>query len=175
MSSANAGVTDLYHNHAAELQRFVRRRVGSQETEDIVQDAYLHLLQQGAVSSLHSPRAYLFRTAANLAIDQLRKARVRSGQCELECADAVMNNHESALDVSMEVRSFQNALAELPLPCRTAFLLNRIVGLSYPEIADQLGVSVRTIDRYMVKAWKQVCRKTGRNLGVDSQERNLCA
>jgi RNA polymerase sigma factor (sigma-70 family) len=166
MSTANPGIAALYHNHAGELRRFVRRRLGPQETEDIVQDAYLHVMQNGAASLLQSPRAYLFKIAANLTIDQLRRAKVRAGQCELECGDFEIGHAGTSMEVSMEFRRLESALAELPPLCRRAFLLNRVVGLNYPEIAEQLGVSVRTIDRHMVKAWRHVYHKTGRSPGT---------
>jgi len=166
MCTADPEVADLYRNHAADLRRFVRRRLGSQETEDIVQDAYLHILQHGASATLQSPRAYLFKIAANLTIDLMRKAKIRSGQCELECADFEMSAGNAPMEATMEVQSLQTALAELPPPCSRAFLLNRVVGLNYPEIAERLSVSVRTIDRHMIKARRHVCRKTGRKLDL---------
>jgi DNA-directed RNA polymerase specialized sigma24 family protein len=63
MSAANAALAGLYQAHATELKGFARRRVGREEAEDVVQDAYLHLLQRG--------------TAANLAVDFARKAKIR--------------------------------------------------------------------------------------------------
>jgi DNA-directed RNA polymerase specialized sigma24 family protein len=57
---------------------FARRRVGRQEAEDVVRDAYLHFVQRGTAATLEQPRAYLIRTAANLAVDFARKAKIRS-------------------------------------------------------------------------------------------------
>jgi DNA-directed RNA polymerase specialized sigma24 family protein len=69
MSAANAALAGLYQAHADELHGFARRHVGRQEAEDVVQDTYLHLLQRGTAASLEQPRPYLFRIAANLAVD----------------------------------------------------------------------------------------------------------
>jgi RNA polymerase sigma factor (sigma-70 family) len=164
MSSSCFRVADLYQNHAPALRKFVGRRMGYQETEDIVQDAYLHVLQSEAAATLQSPRAYLFKVAANLIIDEVRRSKVRYGQCDLECADFEVSSSVVSMEFSIEARRLQIALYELPKACRTAFLLSRIVGLSYPEIAGRLGVSVRTVDRYMIRAWTHVHKRTGRVL-----------
>ena len=77
MSAADTALAGLFQAHASELHGFARRRVGRQEAEDVVQDAYLHLLQRGTAATLDQPRAYLFRIAANLAVDFARKAKIR--------------------------------------------------------------------------------------------------
>ena len=59
------------------MHGFARRRVGRQEAEDVVRDAYLHFVQRGTAATLEQPRAYLIRTAANLAGDFARKAKIR--------------------------------------------------------------------------------------------------
>ena len=66
----------------------------------------------------------------------------------------------------MELRRLQASLAELPPLCSDAFLLNRIEDLTHAEIAARLGVSVRTIDRYMVKAWEHLREHFGRGYEV---------
>ena len=66
----------------------------------------------------------------------------------------------------MELRRLQASLRELPPLCRAAFLLNRIEDLTHAEIAARLGVSVRTIDRYMVKAWEHLRGHFGRGYAV---------
>ena len=160
MSAANAALAGLYQAHASELHGFARRRVGRQEAEDVVQDAYLHLLQRGTAATLEQPRAYLFRTAANLAVDFARKAKIRlrhAGEAFDLGANAVAPaNPEDSTSAAMELARLHDSLSKLPPLCRDAFLLNRVEGLTHAEIAGRLGVSVRTIDRFMVKAWDHV-------------------
>ena len=77
MYAANTALAGLYQTYARELHGFARRRVGRQEAEDVVQDTYLHLLQRGTAATLEHPRPYLYRIAANLAVDFARKTKVR--------------------------------------------------------------------------------------------------
>lgn len=153
MSAANAALAGLYQAHAGELHGFARRRVGRQEAEDVVQDTYLHLLQRGTAAALEHPRPYLFRIAANLAVDFARKAKIRlryAGDV-FELAEAPPSP-EAAAGGALELQRIESSLLELPHLCREAFLLNRVDDLSHAEIAAKLGVSVRTIDRYLAKA-----------------------
>ena len=157
MSTANAALAGLYQAHANELHGFARRHVGRQEAED---------LQRGTAATLEQPRPYLFRIAANLAVDMARKTKVRlryAGEgFALACNAEAPASPEAAAGGAMELRRLQASLAELPPLCRDAFLLNRIEDLTHAEIAARLGVSVRTIDRHMVKAWEHLRRHFGR-------------
>ncbi|HTV33278.1 MAG TPA: sigma-70 family RNA polymerase sigma factor [Methylocella sp.] len=156
MPAADAALAGLYLAHAGELHGFARRRVGRQDAEDVVQDAYLHLLQRGGAATLEQPRAYLFRIAANLAVDFARKAKTRLRYAADGLDPGVegleMANPEAAAVASLELARLSVLFSKLPPQCREAFLLNRIEGLTHAEIAERLGVSVRTIDRFMVKA-----------------------
>jgi RNA polymerase sigma factor (sigma-70 family) len=135
-----------------------------------VQDTYLHLLQRGTAASLEQPRPYLFRIAANLAVDMARKTKVRlryAGEgFALACNAEAPASPEAAAGGAMELRRLQASLAELPPLCRDAFLLNRVEDLTHAEIAARLGVSVRTIDRHMVKAWEHLRGQFGRGYEV---------
>ncbi len=144
---------DLYRSHSFELLRFARRRVGNQEAEDVLQDAYLHFLQRNPAESIQNPRAYLFRVTANAAIDWIRKSKAsasRDPQNEIEL-DTFENAQAWGAETIYLLR-LQLALSQLPAGQRKVFLLNRVKGLTYAEIALQLGVSVRTVDRYVLKA-----------------------
>ncbi len=156
MLAANAAVAGLYQAYSRELHAFARRRAGRQEAEDIVQDAYLHLLQRGTAASLEHPRSYLYQIAANLAVDFARKAKVRlrhlQEESEFFCTSEGPPSPEAAAGSALELRQLQAALSELPDLCREAFWLNRFEGLSHTEIAQRLGVSARTIDRHMARA-----------------------
>ncbi|MCI0600996.1 MAG: sigma-70 family RNA polymerase sigma factor [Beijerinckiaceae bacterium] len=165
MSAANTALADLYEAHASELHGFARRRVGRQEADDIVQDAYLHLLQRGTAATLEHPRPYLYRIAANLAVDWARKAKIRlryTGESlELSCNAENPPSPEAAAVSALELQRVQASLAELPQACRKAFLLNRVEDLSYAEIARRLGISVRTVDRHMARALAHLHEKLG--------------
>ena len=160
MSAARAALAGLYQAHAHELHEFARHRAGRQEAEDVVQNAYLHLLQRGTAATLEYPRAYLFRIAANLAVDLARKTKIRlryAGEgFGHACNAEAPASPEAAAGGAMELRRLQASLAELPPLCRDVFLLNRIEDLTHAEIAARLGVSERTIDRHMVKAWEHL-------------------
>lgn len=166
MSPSEKLIIDLFRTHHRELNGFARRRVGAQEAEDIVQDVYLHLLQEDKMASLQYPRAYLFRVASNLAVDLKRKTRVRSQyvveDVEVESSGSGGANSASGGEGVMEVLRLQICLGRLKPLCRAIFLLNRIDGLSYPEIAARLGVSVRTVNRNMTTASNYLCRHLGR-------------
>ncbi|MGA7384227.1 MAG: sigma-70 family RNA polymerase sigma factor [Methylocella sp.] len=170
MSAANTALAGLYQAHAGELHGFARRRAGRQEAEDVVQDTYLHLLQRGNAATLEHPRPYLFRIAANLAVDLARKTKVRlryAGESfALSCHVEAPDSPEAAAGSAMELRRLHASLCELPPLCRDAFLLNRVEDLTHAEIAARLGVSVRTIDRSMVKAWEHLRGHFGRGCEV---------
>jgi RNA polymerase sigma-70 factor (ECF subfamily) len=168
----------LYQAHARELQGFARRRVGRQEAEDIVQDAYLHLLQKEHFETLDHPRAFLFRIASNLSVDALRKIRTRSRHAEYEFAMRETGggavDPESVAEDAAEVRYFEASLNELPYVCKQAFLLSRIEGFTHSEIASRLKISVRTVDRHLVKATTHLRRRLKpRSAPVKERERKV--
>lgn len=165
MLSLNTTLESLYRSHARELRAFTRRRVGTNEAEDIVQDAYLHALQQGSVASTRRPRAYLFRIAANLTIDATRRARVRSRYADEKAIQSPCGGvHEgaSAIENLVELRQLCQQLDDLPPPCRKAFLLYWIDDLDPSEAAQRLGVTVRTVERHLSKAREHLQRRGGR-------------
>jgi RNA polymerase sigma factor (sigma-70 family) len=165
MSAANTALARLYQAHAGELHGFARRRVGRQEAEDSLEEMEIDVLHDIA-ATLEQPRPYLFRIAANLAIDIARKAniRLRHGGQVLELArnSEALPSPETAAGSTLELRRLDASLSELPQLCREAFLLNRIEELSHAEIAKRLGVSTRTVDRYMAKALAHLRAKFGR-------------
>jgi RNA polymerase sigma factor (sigma-70 family) len=102
-------------------------------------------------------------------VDLARKTKVRlryAGEgFALDCNAEAPASPEAAAGGAMELRRLQASLAELPPLCRDAFLLNRVEELTHAEIAARLGVSVRTIERYMVKAWEHLRGHFGRGCG----------
>jgi RNA polymerase sigma factor (sigma-70 family) len=165
MPPLNLVVENLCRFHGRELHDFLVRRVGAQQADDIAQEAYVHALQQNDIALAREPKAYLFCIAANLAIDAKRRERVRSRYAEDEGKLHVLvgNAHSSevAIEVSVELRQLCAFLDELSPQCRNAFFLYWINDLNHSETARRLGVTVRTVQRHLLKAHEHLRRRAG--------------
>ena len=76
---------------------------------------------------------------------------------------------ERAVNSQEELRDLERSLQELPSLCRTAFLLRRVEGLSQKEVADRLGISVKTVEKYMAKSVRFLLQTYGRGGGSGAQ------
>ena len=102
-------------------------------------------------------RAYLFKIAANVASDVVRRRTVRNA-CDYADVPDVGNpaTQEKALAARQQLKIATAALQELPPKCREAFVLSRHDGRSTAEIAVKLGVSDRMVRLYLVRAIEHV-------------------
>ncbi|MBV7527522.1 MULTISPECIES: sigma-70 family RNA polymerase sigma factor [Pseudomonas] len=151
----------MLENYYRELVCFLNARLGNRQVaEDVVHDAYLRVLERSSDTPIEQPRAFLYRTALNLVIDDHRRNTLR----QAEPLD-VLDNEEryftpsphNLLDHGQRLEMLQCALAELPRLCRESFLLRKIEGLSHPQIAEQLGISRAMVEKHIVNAMKH-CR-----------------
>jgi len=148
-------ITDLFQRHRRDLWARLSRRVDPAEAEDVVQDAYLHLLQRAEVTDIQDARTFLYTTAYHLAVDlnRARQARAR----RLAHAGTVLDPQsapqpEAFVEGPRELARLREALAELEPRCRDALLLHRLDGVTHEAIAARFAVSVRTIERDIAKA-----------------------
>jgi RNA polymerase sigma factor (sigma-70 family) len=152
----------VFRRHAGSLRRFLQTRRGACEAEDLVQEGFVRLLQNGAAVFPDNPAAWLYRTCANLAADAYDRRCVRD-DVHVECED-VDDIEDAASDPAQRVGTRQQLqrvwiiLQCLPEPCRHAFLLNRLDGLSQKAVAAHLGISEKTVERHVLRAL-EACRK----------------
>lgn len=160
----------LFAEHGQALVRFVTRIVRSPEdAEDIAQYAYLRLQNLTDEKDLENPRAYLFQIANNLALDQLRRGKLHIDYVSqhLPVDSTGEDNHadhhspERVLAARQQLQAIHDAMDSLPLKCRQAFLLHRNRGLSYTEIAEDMNISVSSVEKYILQALKVCRQKTG--------------
>jgi RNA polymerase sigma factor (sigma-70 family) len=167
-------ISRLFSEHNESLIQFLATRLRSvQEAKEVAQEAYVRLLSledAGAVSFL---RAFLFKTAANLAVDRIRsrnreRQAVDAGLCD-ECREAPTPDREAA--TAQEVEIVRRLIGELPPKCRHAFLLHRVHGAEFVEIAQEMGLSERMVRHYVLRAVlhcragldaAQSCKESGR-------------
>lgn len=136
--------------HEAVLRGWLQNRFSmSAEIDDIVQEAYLRILRAHESGELKSPKAFLFATARNLAMDHFRRHRTGSWKCLMESDTlTVLDEDEDTFETvarKQELDFLTEAIQALPARCRQVFTLRKIYGLSPPEIAEQLGISEHTV------------------------------
>ena len=152
-------VERLFREHNAALFRFIAAKVGSeQEAREIAQEAYVHLLQLDHPEAISYLRAFLFKTAANLAVDRLRQRGRRghiSSMANLDFAVFELTP-ERQLGGEQVLASFGTAVAQLPAKCRQAFLLHRVYDMSVDDIAAQMDIGACMVRRYIARALEYV-------------------
>ena len=152
-------VERLFREHNAALLRFIAAKIGSeQEAREIAQEAYVHLLQLDHPAAVSFLRAFLFKTAANLAIDRLRQRGRRSHLTSMPELDfAVFElTPERQLSGEQAVAVLRDAVAQLPAKCRQAFLLHRVYEMQIDEIAERMDIGVCMARRYVARGLEYV-------------------
>ena len=121
--------------------------------EDVVQQAFVKLWEQRATLDLRwSVKAYLYKMVHNRCLNRLRDQRVRE-QYKQYNAEVLGKGSEHQPGAEQELRErLLKALATLPPQCRQIFELSRFEELKYREIAEQLNLSVKTVEAQMGKA-----------------------
>jgi RNA polymerase sigma factor (sigma-70 family) len=153
----------LFRSCGRDLRLFLMRRVASPETAaDLAQEAFFRLMRGDQLSDPRDARAYLFRTAANLAIDHRRNSRRQQTSTGEEAAIADFPDPQPSAERTTlsreELRVLEQAIASLPPRGREIFLLHKADHLSYAEIAVRLGIAKNTVIVHMVRALAH-CRR----------------
>jgi RNA polymerase sigma-70 factor (ECF subfamily) len=148
-------VERLFREHNEALIRFLQARLGSfQEAREVAQEAYVRLLSLDEPEAVGYLRAFLFKTASNLAIDRRRRRIMDSRAMELplfrEFADA--RTPERQVAGTQQVERLTRLLAAMPVKCRQAFVLNRFDGMDVASISRELGLSERMVQKYIARA-----------------------
>lgn len=155
----------MFVTHQAALAGFFRRRVAhAWDAQDLAQEVYLRLLRVdgGEGSAIANPEAYLFTVASNLAKEhavlQRRHALGVDIAQLLPELEAPQGSAEDAAERDFRRQRLAAMLDRLPPRCKAVMLMQYRDGMSYEEIAGQLGVSTHMVKKYVVKALA-LCRR----------------
>lgn len=143
-----------------QMEAVLRRRVGCRATAaDLVQELFLRFWRRPS-APLEDLGSYLIRSAHNLAIDHLRsegaRTRNEAGLLPEQRGDSSVSL-DAALEAGSDLRRVEVALRGLPERTRHIFLLNRIHGQTYGQIARSMALSQSSVEKHMMRAL-QVCK-----------------
>lgn len=145
-SEGNAWFEENVLRYEPGLRAFLRSNFPSiADIDDLVQEAYARFFKAKSQGAITSPRSFLYATARNIACDYFRRNRT-TAVGGLEAIDRLgvldsANNASDALSRAEELEVLGEAIQALPPRCRDIFVLRRLQGLAYKEIAERLGIS----------------------------------
>ncbi|MCJ0743165.1 RNA polymerase sigma-70 factor [Pedobacter montanisoli] len=148
----------LFKANYKALHAYAHMILKDEETaEEIVQSMFLKLWEKRyLLETQNSVKAYLYRCIYNDSLNFLKHEKVKVKYQDFTVH--TMDTHSLSASHKIELSELQNqlkkALNELPEQCRTIFQLSRFEELKYKEIAEQLGISIKTVENQMGKALK---------------------
>ena len=191
----------LYRAHHRRLvARLARRLPDPGDAEEVAQEAYLRCLARETPAGREAVRSwlsYLFRVARNLAIDRMRREAMSRDKLEMLAGDSARRQEERRrpgvhgpaqlsvvepaaermIDARGELVALAAAINDLEPRIRQAFIWHRFHGLAYAEIARRLGVSVSSVEKYIMTALlacrqarsrARIARTDGAQEGIDA-------
>lgn len=155
----NNKLAQLFERHYSELRFYIAKKFWWQsgEAEDLVQDTFHNVLRIDNLESIDNPRAYLFQTANNLALNRLRSLKKMDDRVEV--SEVELFNEISPERIWMGNRNLNQlleGLGALPEKYRKTFLLSRVENKSYREISEILGISESTVEKHIIRALKHL-------------------
>ncbi|MBK7406654.1 MAG: RNA polymerase sigma-70 factor [Saprospirales bacterium] len=152
-SDDSSALQELFKVHYAAICRTIYRLVqDSHLAQDLAQNVFIRVWEKRTEIEVHTSwGAYLNQMAVREGLAHLRKVHRIDVREEIpEQADSdTAEDHALHGDLKMH---YQQALQVLPPQCRAVFQLSRQEGLTYPDIAKEMGISVKTVENQMGKA-----------------------
>ena len=144
----------LFEHYYPSLCLFAKRFIDDRETrEDIVQEVFFRLWdKRKQITVTSSAQNYLLTSVRNLCLNYLRRQEVQQPFEESLFDQPDDEEGDGLIQLRELEEQLAQALAQLPPEYRLAFELNRMEGKSLEEVAQRMGVSTRTVERYRDKA-----------------------
>ena len=172
-----AAFEELFFAYHGRLVLFANKFIGDmQVSRDLVQDVFFALWEKSDQLEIkQSPKAYLFQSVKNSCLNYNRHISIKQsveseiGRKILELESQTYNNTDnpyfSLLEQELEEKIDQ-VIASMPEKCREVFMLSRYEKLKNREIADQLGISIKMVEKHMSKALAILRRDLAEYMGI---------
>jgi RNA polymerase sigma-70 factor, ECF subfamily len=128
-----------------------------EESEEVVQSVFISLWEKRSVLEIQTSfKAYLYRMVRNSCLNVIKHEKVKKHHVahELAVAEVSYNSVSEKVFANELSLKITEAMKALPEQCRLVFQLSRFEELKYQEIADQLNISIKTVENHMGKALK---------------------
>lgn len=159
----------LFKNHNEELVRYLTGRLKShEEAVEVAQEAYVRLLRLDDTSTIGFLRAFLYRTATNIAIDRIRRKGLAQAYVDQEAPQQVNEmfgfTPERTAAAKQALARVLDCVSSLPPKCRHAFVEYKFRNRSYDDIAEEMGLTSSMVRKYVLRALVHCSDKMGDEL-----------
>ena len=173
------GLGGIFLSIQDKLAQAVSSIVPPKDIEDIVQETYVRVCQVDHDYTINHPRSFLFKTARNLALDHVKRAETRlvsSVEEELNLAEDDRWDDEIFEQVAskQEFAYFCEAIRQLPVQCRRAFVLKKVYGYSQKEISKELGIAESTVEKHIALGMKRCTYYMMSKSYINADQRGKC-
>jgi RNA polymerase sigma-70 factor (ECF subfamily) len=150
----------VYRIEAPRLFRLLKRRIWAEdERHDIVQEAFARLAGTRSSGASMNPGAYLQGIVRHLLADRVRRwSRRQSLDIDMVPQCGQPDAPDAAAEVAQMRRLYRAAVDRLPVRTREVYLLHRVEELTYREIAERCGISVRTVEWHVAQAIMRISK-----------------
>lgn len=149
-------------NERVLIQWLIKKLGDAESAHDVAQSAFVNIWQYSQGNEIDNPKALIFKTAANLALNELRRRKrfFRRNVLTSELVEIGPLRNKPSLDptpeeetsLRQEAKVLLAAIDQLPQKPRDAYKLHRYEGMSYKQIAEKQNVSVSSVEKYMIEA-----------------------
>lgn len=150
----------LFHSLYPELCKYATRFFDlTEDAEDVVQQCFINLLNnKDAVASVDNLRAYLYRSVYNLSLNKLEKSKIREthySAFDIELRNLYESDFENTYDPEL-IDRMHKEIDQLPEKNKEVFKLRFYSGLTAQETGEVLGISSRTVEKHVARAFKML-------------------
>ena len=149
-------LADLTARYREPLRRYFYRRVlNHAEAEDLTQELFVRIVRKADIGQVENPEAFLFQAAVNLLRDRSRRYKTSNAfLAEITASDENKFEDlspERVLDSKQCLQKAMQVLNGLDARTRNVFILHRLEGMKHAEIAELYGISVSSVEKYIMK------------------------
>jgi len=149
---------ELFKTHFKSLYAYANTIVRDEViAEEMVQNVFFKIWEKKGGSNIQSPAlGYLYKSVYHESLNYLKHQKVKAAY-QAHSVYQMKNQTDNAskkIILSELEQQINKALCELPEQCRTIFQMSRFEEMKYQEIANKLGLSIKTIENQMGKALK---------------------
>jgi RNA polymerase sigma-70 factor (ECF subfamily) len=152
------------------LTRYFHRRVQNiADIEDMVQDVFARMVARDSTEPIENLGGYVLKTASSVFADWVRRRSSHAAKAHVSFEPELHSEEEvdpeRILGGREELQVATKVLLQLPERTRTVFILRRLEGQRFQDIANHLGISVSAVEKHMVRAIQQLGHEMEKHLG----------